>query len=235
LVSPIERYPAAYACAGVAQRGSRAMVDERSFEARRSCAGETPGPPRSAVRSAGGVGEVDEVGGAAAVVGGLSVEPAVGVDRSVEPPQPPNRATGINAGRTLATIVRTVTSPGTGAEPTWPAETSGRGPVLTPRAMAVKITITFGRPVDADAFERHYVDVHAPLVRDLPGLRAYEFGRALTNFDGSPPDAFWVVSLTFADEDAMRASFASAAGQLTVDDMPNFITGTMTSVVSEVR
>jgi len=101
--------------------------------------------------------------------------------------------------------------------------------------MAVKITITFGPPADPEAFERHYVKVHAPLVRALPGLRAYEYGRALTNFDGSAPDAFWVVSLTFDDADAMHASFASPAGQLTVEDMPRFITGSMTSVVSEVR
>ena len=99
----------------------------------------------------------------------------------------------------------------------------------------MKITITFWDPADPDAFERHYVDTHAPLVRALPGLRAYEYGRALTNFDGSPPDAYWVVSLTFDDAAAMHASFASPAGQLTTADMPNLITGPMKSVVSEVR
>src|SRR5205085_7465345 len=72
--------------------------------------------------------------------------------------------------------------------------------------MGVKITITFSDPTDPEAFERHYVGTHAPLVRKLPGLRAYEYGRALTNFDGSPPDAFWVVSLTFDDAEAMHAS-----------------------------
>jgi uncharacterized protein (TIGR02118 family) len=99
----------------------------------------------------------------------------------------------------------------------------------------VKITITFGPPADPEAFERHYVETHAPLVRALPGLRAYEYGRALANFDGSAPDAFWVVSLTFDDADTMHAAFASGPGQKTVEDMPNFITGTMTSVVSDVR
>ena len=101
--------------------------------------------------------------------------------------------------------------------------------------MPVKITITFGAPADPGAFERHYVEVHAPLVNALPGLRAYEYGRALTNFDGSAPDAFWVVSLTFDDAEAMHASFASVAGQKTTADMANFITGPMKSVVSEVR
>ena len=101
--------------------------------------------------------------------------------------------------------------------------------------MPVKITITFGAPTDPDAFERHYVGTHAPLVHDLPGLRAYEYGRALTNFDGSVPEAFWVVSLTFDSEDAMHAAFASPPGRKTTDDMSNFITGSMKSVVSEVR
>jgi uncharacterized protein (TIGR02118 family) len=101
--------------------------------------------------------------------------------------------------------------------------------------MTVKITITFWEPSDPEAFERHYVETHAPLVRALPGLRAYEYGRALTNFDGSPPDAYWVVSLTFDDVEAMHASFASPPGQKTTADMPRFITGPMKSVVSEVR
>jgi uncharacterized protein (TIGR02118 family) len=101
--------------------------------------------------------------------------------------------------------------------------------------MAVKITITFWSPTDPEAFERHYVETHAPLVTALPGLRAYEYGRALTNFDGSETDAFWVVSLTFDDEEAMHASFGSPAGQKTTADMSNFITGPMKSVVSEVR
>ena len=100
--------------------------------------------------------------------------------------------------------------------------------------MAVKITIAFGPPADPDAFVRHYVDVHAPLVKELPGLRAYEYGRGLTNFHGSPPEQFWIVSLTFDDEAAMHAAFASPAGKKTTEDMPNFITGTMKSFVSEI-
>lgn len=101
--------------------------------------------------------------------------------------------------------------------------------------MPVKITITFSSPSDPEAFERHYLGTHAPLVEAIPGLRAYEYGRALTNFDGSATDAFWVVSLTFDDADAMHAAFASPAGQKTTEDMPKFITGPMQSVVSEVQ
>ncbi|HEY3670370.1 MAG TPA: EthD family reductase [Acidimicrobiia bacterium] len=101
--------------------------------------------------------------------------------------------------------------------------------------MPVKITINFSDPVDADAFVQHYVNVHVPLVQALPGLRAFEYGRALTNFDGSEPDVFWSISMTFDDEAAMHAAFASTEGKATMADMPNYPAGTMKSVVSEVQ
>ena len=67
--------------------------------------------------------------------------------------------------------------------------------------MTVKITITFGPPPHDPKDVEHYVGTHAPLVRALPGFHTYEYGRALTNFDGSEPtDAFWVVALTFDSE-----------------------------------
>ena len=101
--------------------------------------------------------------------------------------------------------------------------------------MAVKITISFSDPEDPDAFVDHYVKVHVPLVQALPGLRAFQWGRVLTNFDGSPPEQFWSISMTFDSEEAMHAAFASEAGQATVADMPNYKAGSRQSVVSEVR
>jgi uncharacterized protein (TIGR02118 family) len=101
--------------------------------------------------------------------------------------------------------------------------------------MPVKITISFSDPEDPEAFVRHYVDVHVPLVNALPGLRAFEWGRALTNFDGSPPDVFWVISMAFDDEAAMHAAFDSPEGRATMADMPNYPAGSMKSVVSEMQ
>ena len=73
-----------------------------------------------------------------------------------------------------------------------------------------------------------------PLVNDLPGLHAFEWVAA-TNFDGSPPDAFWVISMTFDSEQALRDAFASEAGAKTIADMPNYKAGSRVSVVSEVQ
>jgi uncharacterized protein (TIGR02118 family) len=101
--------------------------------------------------------------------------------------------------------------------------------------MPVKITINFADPEDPDAFVDHYVKVHVPLVQALPGLRAFQWGRVLTNFDGSPPEQFWSISMTFDSEEAMHAAFASDEGKATMADMPNYKAGSMKSTVSEVQ
>ena len=101
--------------------------------------------------------------------------------------------------------------------------------------MPVKITISFSDPEDPDAFVSHYVNTHVPLVNDLPGLRAFEWGHALTNFDGSPPDAFWVISMTFDSEEAMHAAFASEAGRRPSPTCRTTRPGSRVSVVSEVQ
>jgi hypothetical protein len=71
--------------------------------------------------------------------------------------------------------------------------------------------------------------------RSLADRGRFEWGKALTNFDGSPPDAFWVISMTFDSDEAMHAAFASEAGQKTVGDMPNYKARSRVSVVSEVQ
>ncbi len=89
-------------------------------------------------------------------------------------------------------------------------------------------------PEDPDAFVSHYVNTHVPLVNDLPG-RAFEWGRALTNFDGSPPEAFWVISMTFDSEEALRTPSPARRGRRRSPTWPNYKAGSRVSVVSEVQ
>ena len=93
--------------------------------------------------------------------------------------------------------------------------------------MAVKITINFSDPVDADAFVQHYVNVHVPLVQGAARTAGVRVRPALTNFDGSEPDVFWSISMTFDDEAAMHAAFESPEGKATMADMPNYQAGSI--------
>jgi uncharacterized protein (TIGR02118 family) len=100
--------------------------------------------------------------------------------------------------------------------------------------MTVKLNVHFDTPSDPESFERYYLETHAPIGRGLPGLRSFEYGRALSNLDGSPTETFWIATLTFDDLDSMQAALASSEGQATTADMSNFVTGAMTVIVSEV-
>jgi uncharacterized protein (TIGR02118 family) len=100
--------------------------------------------------------------------------------------------------------------------------------------MTVKLNVHFGMPTDTEAFARYYVETHAPIGRTLPGLRSFEYGRALSNLDGTPTDTFWIATLTFDDVDSMQAALTSAEGQATNSDMPNFATGSVAVIISEV-
>ena len=100
--------------------------------------------------------------------------------------------------------------------------------------MTVKLNVHFGTPANPEEFERYYLETHAPIGRTLPGLRSFEYGRALSNLDGTPTDTFWIATLTFDDVASMQAALGSNEGQKTNADMANFATGSMTVILSEV-
>jgi len=41
----------------------------------------------------------------------------------------------------------------------------------------VKLIALFKKPEDVPAFDRHYEEIHSPLVRKLPGLRRFEVSK----------------------------------------------------------
>ena len=43
----------------------------------------------------------------------------------------------------------------------------------------VKLTSLYGHPTDPAAFEEHYANTHAPLVKKIPNLRQFEAGKII--------------------------------------------------------
>jgi uncharacterized protein (TIGR02118 family) len=85
-------------------------------------------------------------------------------------------------------------------------------------------------------FRRHLRDVHAPLARNLPGLRAYKQNHVVPDPKRNPEwDA--IVELYFDDWAAMEAAWASPQGKASDADLPLFVdlTRTTWSVVEEIN
>jgi uncharacterized protein (TIGR02118 family) len=84
--------------------------------------------------------------------------------------------------------------------------------------MAVKLVVLYTHPDDPGAFDRHYFDIHLPLVRQIPGLLRAETGRFVGALDGGARSYYRVAELYFPDQEAMNEGFASDLWRATAAD-----------------
>ena len=72
-------------------------------------------------------------------------------------------------------------------------------------------------PTDAEAFDRHYREIHIPLANKMPGLRRYSLSRDLRPVRGEPP--YRVAELEWDDMETMVRDMQSPEGRATADDV----------------
>lgn len=84
-----------------------------------------------------------------------------------------------------------------------------------------KLIALYHPPEDPQAFRVHLLNVHLPIVRGFPGLRAMRVGFDAAAASGVSP-YFAVVECEFDDLAAMQAALASPAGVAAGDDVPNY-------------
>lgn len=99
--------------------------------------------------------------------------------------------------------------------------------------MSVRLLALFRRPEDPEAFERHYWDVHIPIVRQMPGLRRIEVHRVAQALGDS--DLYQVAELVFDDREALEAAMRSEAGRAGGRDLRQFAGDRVLLVVAETR
>ena len=84
----------------------------------------------------------------------------------------------------------------------------------------VRFLVLYRQPTDIEAFERHYLEVHVPLARQLPGLRRYAVSRTPARVRGDE-DYYLVAELDWDDRESLQRDFASEQGRATAADMAN--------------
>ena len=84
--------------------------------------------------------------------------------------------------------------------------------------MTVKLVVLYTQPEDPDEFDRHYLDVHGPLVLKIPGLERFEGARFAAALDGGEQTFFRIAELYFADEATLQAGVGSDEGKATAAD-----------------
>jgi uncharacterized protein (TIGR02118 family) len=84
--------------------------------------------------------------------------------------------------------------------------------------MTVKLVVLYTQPDDADAFDRHYLGVHGPLVHKIPGLERFESARIVAAADGGETTYHRIAELYFTDQAALQAALGSDEGKSTAGD-----------------
>ena len=98
----------------------------------------------------------------------------------------------------------------------------------------VKVTVLYGHPSDPSAFESYYGDAHMRLVAKV-NLPRTEAARVVATPDGSQPAYYRSFDIWFDDMQQMQQALSSPEGQAMAGDMPNFATGGVTVLISEVE
>lgn len=100
----------------------------------------------------------------------------------------------------------------------------------------IRLLVLYPPPSDVEAFKRHYLEVHVPLAKQLPGMRRYTLSSDPTAIRGGAP-YYLVAELDWDDMASLQRDFASPLGQETaqdVDQLAEWCPG-IRSMVFEVR
>ncbi len=85
-----------------------------------------------------------------------------------------------------------------------------------------KILVTYTRPDDVDAFDKYFREVHAPMVRMIPGLQRLVVNRITGNALGGEPSIYLLVGLQFGSKEDFDAAMSSAENAAAGKDAVEF-------------
>lgn len=94
-----------------------------------------------------------------------------------------------------------------------------------------KLTVLYGHPINAEAFEKYYKEKHLPLASIMEGVEKLEVTKLLGTPDGQKADYYRMAEMYFTSVEQMQETMASPEGQATVNDLSNFATGGVNVIV----
>lgn len=96
-----------------------------------------------------------------------------------------------------------------------------------------KLIVLYDHPDDPEEFDRYYREVHAPLVKKVPGIERIVVNRVVGDPMGGRPRYYLVAELHFADRAAFEAAARTPEFRATGADLANFAKGGATLLIAE--
>lgn len=97
-----------------------------------------------------------------------------------------------------------------------------------------RLLVLYGHPKDPQAFDRYYSDRHIPIAKRMKGLRKWTVGKVIGTPGDQPSPFYYVADLYMESREEFEALLASPEGQAAVADVPNYATGGVTFLYTEV-
>jgi uncharacterized protein (TIGR02118 family) len=101
--------------------------------------------------------------------------------------------------------------------------------------VAKQLIALYKKPDDVKAFLAHYHDVHAPLMRQVPGLQSMQVARVESDPFGGEPPYFLIATMTFGDAEAFRTAMRSEENKAAGKDLMSFARGLVTLMVCDLE
>jgi uncharacterized protein (TIGR02118 family) len=96
----------------------------------------------------------------------------------------------------------------------------------------VRLIALYSQPDDPAAFDSHYRDVHAPIVRRYPNLRDVRLTKA-DGLGGRPAAFYLLAEMSFDSRADLDEALASEAGRESGRDLRNFAQAGVTLLVAD--
>ena len=99
----------------------------------------------------------------------------------------------------------------------------------------VRLLVLYGQPKDPAAFDQHYQEVHIPIAKKMKGLKKWTVGKVTGTADGNPAPYYYIADLYMESRASFDELLASPEGMAAVDDVPNYATGGVTFLYTEIK
>jgi uncharacterized protein (TIGR02118 family) len=99
----------------------------------------------------------------------------------------------------------------------------------------IRLMVMYGHPKDPAAFDRYYKEVHLPIAKKIKGFTRWTVGKVSGTPDEKPSPYYYFADLFAESRQAMERILASPEGQAAVKDVPNFASGGVTFLYSDVE
>jgi uncharacterized protein (TIGR02118 family) len=98
-----------------------------------------------------------------------------------------------------------------------------------------QVIVIYGQPADRAAFDRHYAEVHVPLVNRMPRMHSFKYSKGPVQSSDAGNVPYLVATLSYATDADHAASLGSPEGKAAVADVANFATGGVTVLTIDLQ